>query len=93
MALTPSRWIVSYDITEDGVRRAVAGILSGYGQRALYSVFDLPVAAGHAHRAFDAAVARCRRGDAMLMSPLCARCVEVEHGRPVEAGPGNGWLA
>lgn len=92
MALTPSRWIITYDISVDRDRRVVADILARYGQRVLYSVFDLPVTTSRAHRAFAEATHRCRAHDAVLMLSVCPRCREVEHGAPLEVCPQEGWV-
>lgn len=92
MALTPSRWILTYDITRDRDRQAVANVLAHYGHRILYSVFDLPVTETRARAAFAEATYRCRAHDAVLMLPVCLRCGEVELGLPLEARPESGWV-
>jgi CRISPR-associated protein Cas2 len=67
-------WMISYDISDDRIRRDVYEILKNHGERVQYSVFECRLDAG----SFSALRARIKAliepQDSLRWYPLCAWC-------------------
>ena len=84
MALTPTAWLISYDISSNAQRARAATALAGYGRRVLLSVFEVPGGWQRGAQAAAAAEALLDEGDSLLVVPLCPRCRRSQHGEVVE---------
>jgi len=70
-----SRFIVCYDIADDGRRLKIARTLDAYGDRIQASVFELPVDARRMQACLQAVLDILDpKTDGLAVYPLCAGC-------------------
>jgi len=70
-----SRYVVCYDISDDRLRRRVAGYLDGFGDRVQNSVFELPIDGALLDRCMNL-IAReiAQEEDRIAVYRLCGKC-------------------
>lgn len=70
------RWVVSYDIVEDGHRRKMARILETWGIRVQYSIFECDLAPED-QRCLSGLLKECLdvETDSLRWYPLCNNCL------------------
>ena len=86
-------YLISYDISIDRRRTRVAKILTGFGQRVQYSVFECDLDTNQ-YQALWRKLARTIQpdeGDSLRIYRLCATCTTtinvIGRGPPVETSP------
>lgn len=85
-----SGWVVSYDVSDDNLRRRVASTLQTGGRRLLYSVFELAVPDHSANGVISAAERLLAPGDRLLAVRCCGRCRQAKAGHRYEPLPRDG---
>lgn len=85
------RYVIAYDLADDGRRERVSRILAGWGDRVQYSVFEVtcqPTELAELVDSVDALIVP--PADRLRIYRLCAACAEATHlvgGRPLSEGP------
>ncbi len=69
-------WLVSYDISDDRIRRHVYNILKDYGKRVQYSVFECHLTDGQQAVLRTLLLDNIESTDSLRWYPLCAWCSE-----------------
>ena len=73
------RYLVCYDVADDGARRRLAAYLDGLGDRLQESVFELHLPAESASAVWaEAARMVDAAGDRLWMAPLCKSCLGAQ---------------
>ena len=86
-------YLISYDISVDRRRTRIAKILTGFGQRVQYSVFECDLDLNQYEALWRKLVRTLQpdEGDSLRVYRLCAACVPnvviVGAGPPVERSP------
>ena len=86
------RWVISYDITDDKRRRKLSKLLSEYGTRVQFSIFECDISA-HEQRVLSQSTRSLldRRVDKLRWYPLCNSCLvhAVDIGTGIQPGEGR----
>ncbi len=71
----PRIWLVTYDIADDRKRKKIETILSGFGRRAQYSVFECELTLDQLER-IRAVILKVGidESDSVRYYPICAHC-------------------
>ncbi len=67
-------WVVSYDISDDKIRRKVANSLKNYGQRVQYSIFECHLTEKEFFLLRSSVAAEIDREDSVRWYPVCKWC-------------------
>lgn len=69
--------VVAYDIADDRRRNRICNILSGYGRRVNYSVFECFLEPKNIQKLKSRIIRHCKKGeDIVLYYYLCRDCLE-----------------
>lgn len=69
-----SRWVVSYDISEDKARQKIAKILLDYGERVQYSVFECELEKEDLKKLIGKLSVLIDGGDSIRYYMICQSC-------------------
>ena len=69
-------WLVSYDISDNKIRRHVYNLLKDYGKRVQYSVFECHLTDQQQALLRSLLLAQIDSGDSLRWYPLCVWCRE-----------------
>jgi CRISPR-associated protein Cas2 len=91
---TKTRYILSYDVTDDGKRTKLANLLLDYGERVQKSVFEADLNATEVKEIMAKAANYLASGDSLRLYPLCRTCVsKVESlGRLILVQTPSHWI-
>ena len=70
------RWMITYDISDDRIRRRVWKILSDHGERVQFSVFECALTSGQKRRLQLRLAALIESDDSIRWYPLCTWCTK-----------------
>jgi CRISPR/Cas system-associated endoribonuclease Cas2 len=87
-----SAWTVTFDVSSDAGRRQVNRLLARYGQRVLYTVYEIAATTRELDRILSAAETHLRPGDHLLVVGHCPRCRTAHHGGTAEAPAPPTWV-
>ena len=68
--------MISYDISDDGCRTKVSGILEGYGQRVQYSVFECRIDEKTLKKLLDRIRTFPKGKDSIRVYRICEGCLK-----------------
>lgn len=83
------RFVIAYDVSDDGKRGKLANLLLDYGERVQKSVFEAELSSKDVQELLTRAVNYLEQEDSLRLYPLCQTCtrnVQI-YGRSPAAAP------
>jgi CRISPR-associated protein Cas2 len=67
-------WLITYDISDDGIRDSVYTMLKNYGKRVQYSVFECFLTDSQHEELRSLLLVEIEKEDSLRWYPLCSWC-------------------
>ena len=88
------RYVIAYDVEDDGKRTHLSSLLLDYGDRVQKSVFEADLSPDELAKLLERASKYLDEQDSLRAYPLCQQCARGihNHGRPYESGSPDGRI-
>ena len=84
-----SRYLITYDVSDDGRRTRLSRLLEGHGDRVQYSVFEADLSRKEVQEILAKAAKLIEKDDSLRLYPACEECAKGVKvvGRPYSPAP------